>query len=118
MSMDKPFRAGVAVDAPRDVVWRRRPNPNRSATGSAGTTTVSTTRSASPSFAHATLVPPRLIEFLAEPWHSSRHQRGADVDGDLAIVFAKPRGGKGMLPVTTYDLDDDAFTAAEERWNA
>jgi hypothetical protein len=23
-----------------------------------------------------------------------------------------------MLLVTTYDLDDDALTAAEERWNA
>jgi hypothetical protein len=39
------------------------------------------------------------------------------VDGELAIVFGKP-GGEQMLLVTTYDLDDDAFDAAERRWDA
>ena len=53
-----------------------------------------------------------------EPWHASRFQRGADVDGALAIVFAKPHGGEAMLLVTTYDLDDDAFAATEQRWDA
>lgn len=52
-----------------------------------------------------------------EPWHESRYQRGAESDGALVIVFAKP-GGEAMLLVTTYDLDDTAFSAAEERWAA
>jgi hypothetical protein len=59
-----------------------------------------------------------LPDVPGEPWHSSRHQRGADVDGALVIVFTKPHNGEAMLLVTTYDLDDDAFTAAEQRWNA
>jgi hypothetical protein len=51
-----------------------------------------------------------------EPWHESRYQRGADVDGSLLVVFAKPEGEATML-VTTYDLDDAAFAAAEARWD-
>ena len=54
-------------------------------------------------------------ELPGEPWHESRFQRGADVDGELLIVFAKPDGDATLL-VTTYDLDDDAFAAAEARW--
>ena len=50
-------------------------------------------------------------------WHESPYQRGVDVDGELAIVFAKP-GGEATLLVTTYDLDDQAFAAADERWRA
>ena len=29
MSMDKPFRVEVTVDAPRDVVWRELTEPER-----------------------------------------------------------------------------------------
>jgi hypothetical protein len=58
-----------------------------------------------------------LPELPGEPWHQSRYQRGAEVDGALAIVFAKPDGSQAMLLVTTYDLDDDAFAAAEARWD-
>ena len=32
-------------------------------------------------------------------------------------MFAKPEGEATML-VTTYDLDDAAFAAAEARWDA
>ena len=56
-----------------------------------------------------------LPELPGEPWHESRYQRGADVDGELLIVFAKPEGEATLL-VTTYDLDDDEFAAAEVRW--
>jgi uncharacterized protein YndB with AHSA1/START domain len=59
-----------------------------------------------------------LPELPGEPWHESRFQRGADADGILAIVFAKPNGGEAMLLVTTYDLDDDTFAATEQRWDA
>lgn len=59
-----------------------------------------------------------LPDLPGEPWHSSRYQRGTDVDGALVVVFAKPDGGEAMLLVTTYDLDDDAFAAAEQRWDA
>jgi hypothetical protein len=52
-----------------------------------------------------------------EPWHESRYQRGAESDGALVIVFAKP-DAEAMLLVTTYDLDDQAFAAAEARWSA
>jgi hypothetical protein len=56
------------------------------------------------------------VALPGEPWHESRYQRGADVDGSLVVLGAKP-GGEGMLLVTTYDLDDDAFEAAEARWH-
>ena len=56
-----------------------------------------------------------LPELPGEPWHESRYQRGADVDGELLVVFAKP-DGEATLLVTTYDLDDEAFAAAEARW--
>jgi hypothetical protein len=56
-----------------------------------------------------------LPELPGEPWHESRYQRGADVDGELLVVFAKPEGDATLL-VTTYDLDDEAFAAAEARW--
>ncbi len=58
-----------------------------------------------------------LPELPGEPWHSSRYQRGAESDGTLAIVFRKPDSGESMLLVTTYDLDDDAFAAAERHWD-
>jgi uncharacterized protein YndB with AHSA1/START domain len=54
-------------------------------------------------------------ELPGEPWHESRYQRGADVDGELLVVFARSDGTYTML-VTTYDLDDDEFDAAEDRW--
>lgn len=57
-----------------------------------------------------------LPELPGEPWHESRYQRGADVDGTLVVVFAKPSGEASMV-VTTYDLGDDEFAAAEARWD-
>lgn len=56
-------------------------------------------------------------ELGGEPWHASRFQRGADVDGQLVVTWAKP-GGPASLLVTTYDLDDEQFAAAEARWDA
>ncbi|WP_169542343.1 SRPBCC family protein [Solirubrobacter soli] len=56
-------------------------------------------------------------ELVGEPWHESRFQRGVLVGDELAIVFGKP-GGEQMLLVTTYDLSDDEFAAAEARWAA
>jgi hypothetical protein len=60
---------------------------------------------------------PAFPPLAGEPWHESRFQRGVDADGELAIVFGKPSGEQTLL-VTTYDLDDDAFAAAERRWDA
>jgi hypothetical protein len=191
MSMDKPFRVEVTVDAPRDVVWRELTESERirhwfgwEYEGLDDEIKVIFEE-------HATLLPPDRIEmpmdglieleergpqtpirvtkpgdldalewkdvygdieegwitFLhqlrhriarhpnstrrtifrrrkgtlpelpGEPWHESRYQRGADVDGELLIVFAKPAGDATLL-VTTYDLDDEAFAAAEARWEA
>ena len=58
---------------------------------------------------------PSFPEPDGSPWHSSAFQRGVDRDGELAIVLAKP-GADATLVVTTYDLDDAAFAAAEHRW--
>jgi uncharacterized protein YndB with AHSA1/START domain len=58
-----------------------------------------------------------LPELPGEPWHSSPYQRGTESDGALAVVFRKPDNGEAMLLVTTYDLDDDAFAAAERHWD-
>jgi hypothetical protein len=60
---------------------------------------------------------PALPELPGESWHSGRYQRGAESGGALVIVFHKPDSGEAMLLVTTYDLDDDAFAAAERRWD-
>jgi uncharacterized protein YndB with AHSA1/START domain len=189
MSMDKPFRVEVTIDAPRDVVWRELTEPERirhwfgwDYDGLDDEIDFIFVR-------NARLVPPDRIELdpditlhdagegrtlirtvkpgdldavewqdvygdieegwitffnqlkhrlerhpesvrrmivrkaasfpplVGEPWHSSRFQRGVDTNGELAIVFGKP-GGEQMLLVTTYDLDDDAFAAAEARWDA
>ena len=59
MSMDKPFRVEVTVDAPRDEVWRALTEPEQIRTGSAGSTTASTTRSQCIFVEHATLHPAR-----------------------------------------------------------
>jgi hypothetical protein len=60
---------------------------------------------------------PSFPPLVGEPWHASEFQRGVEVeDGSLAVVFGKP-GGDQMLLVTTYDLDDAAFAAAERRWD-
>jgi hypothetical protein len=56
-------------------------------------------------------------ELPGEPWHESRYQRGADVDGALVVVGVKPDGA-GMLLVTTYDLDDAQFALAERHWTS
>jgi hypothetical protein len=193
MSMDKPFRVEVIVDAPRDVVWRALTEPEQIRHWFGWDYDGLQDEIELIFVQHATLLPPdriamsedglieleeagpgrtliratkpgdldaaewrdvygdieegwitffnqlrhrlargpdsnrRMIVRKAtvalpplpgEPWHHSRYQRGADVDGELAIVFAKPNGGEAMLLVTTYDLDDDAFTASEQRWNA
>jgi hypothetical protein len=54
------------------------------------------------------------LELPGEPWHASRYQRGTDVDGTLVVVWGD--GSDASLVVTTYDLDDDAFAAAEASW--
>jgi uncharacterized protein YndB with AHSA1/START domain len=60
---------------------------------------------------------PSFPEPAGEPWHASAFQRGVEAaDGSLAIVFGKP-GEDQTLLVTTYDLDDRAFAAAERRWD-
>ncbi len=51
------------------------------------------------------------------PWHSSPFQAGADIDGTLIVVFVQP-SGEAMGLVTTYDLDDEAFTTAESHWTS
>ncbi len=66
---------------------------------------------------------PEGLTLPGEPWHESRYQRGAVADGALAIVFAKApldtsEPADATLLVTTYDLDDAAFAAAEQRWDA
>jgi len=194
MSMDKPFRVEVSIDAPRDVVWRALTEPEQIRHWFGWEYDGLDEEIDSIFVAHATQHPParldlgpddgdiELIEagpgrtviratkpgdldaaewqdvygdieegwitffnqlrhrlerhpdskrrmiirtanlalpsLPGEPWHESRFQRGADVDGALAIVFAKPDGGEAMLLVTTYDLDDDAFAATEQRWDA
>ena len=189
MSLDKPFRVEVTVDAPRDEVWRALTEPEQirqwfgwDYDGLEEEIDVIFVKD-------ATLVPPERIELGAdgwievidagprtviraikpgdatgwedvygdieegwitffnqlrhriarhpgstrrmiilrgeiglpplpgELWHKSRYQRGADAGGELATVFAKP-GGETTLLVTTYDLDDAAFNAAEARWRA
>ena len=190
MSMDKPFRVEVTVDAPRDVVWRALTEPERIRHWFGWEYDGLDEEIQVISVDHATLTPPQRIELgdtlieledagpgrtliratkpgdldalewqdvygdieegwitffnqlrhrLArhpdstrrmivrtgafpdalpgEPWHESRFQRGADVDGSLVIVFGKP-GADATLLVTTYDLDDEAFAAAEAHWNA
>jgi hypothetical protein len=193
MSMDKPFRVEVTVDAPRDAVWRALTEPEQIRHWFGWEYDGLDEEIDFIFVKHATLVPPDRIDLAAdgvielealdanrtlicatkpgdldaaqwqdvygdieegwitffnqlrhrlafhpdsnrrmivrrgpagglpplpgEPWHKSRYQRGADVDGALAVVFAKP-DGEATLLVTTYDLDDDAFAAAEERWAA
>ena len=201
MSMDKPFRVEVAVDAPRDAVWRAFTEPEQIRHWF-GWDYDGLEDEIRHIFAdHATLVPPGLIKLepdgtieleplgadrtliratkpgdldaaewkdvygdieegwitffnqlrhrlahhpdaarrmvirsgpaiptrLAlpgEPWHETRYQRGAQVeDGSLAIVFTKApltsaEPAETMLLVTTYDLDDGAYAAAEAHWAA
>jgi uncharacterized protein YndB with AHSA1/START domain len=191
MSMDKPFRVDVVVDAPRDVVWRALTEPEQIGHWFGWDYDGLDDEIRLIFVEHATLVPPDRIELSddgaieledlgertlirvikpgnldaaewqdvygdieegwitffnqlrhrlarhpdsnrrmivlrgttalptlpGEPWHESRYQRGAESDGALAVVFAKP-DGEAMLLVTTYDLDDSAFTAAEQRWTA
>jgi hypothetical protein len=189
MSMDKPFRVEVVVDAPRDAVWRALTEPEQIRHWFGWEYDGLEEEIRVIFVEHATLIPPDRIELSAdgvieledlgsrtliraikpgdldaaewqdvygdieegwitffhqlrhrlarhpdstrrmivlrgdvalpdlpgEPWHESRYQRGAESDGALVVVFAKP-GGEAMLLVTTYDLDDTAFAAAEERW--
>lgn len=61
--------------------------------------------------------PATLTDLAGEPWHSSRHQRGFDNNGELAVLCVKPPA-QAMLVVNTYGLDDTRFAEAEARWNA
>jgi hypothetical protein len=192
MSMDKPFRVEVTVDAPRDVVWRALTEPEQLRHWFGWEYDGLDEEIELIFVKHATLHPPDRIEMSddglieledagpnrtliratkpgdldaaewrdvygdieegwitffnqlrhrlarhpdsnrrmivrtatlplpdlpGEPWHESRYQRGADVDGTLVVVFSKPDSGEAMLLVTTYDLDDDAFAAAERHWD-
>jgi len=58
----------------------------------------------------------RLVDLPGTRWHTSPFQRGFAGDGELAVLGVKPNG-EGRLVVTTYGLDDDAFAAAEARWD-
>ena len=200
MSMDKPFRVEVAVDAPRDAVWRAFTEPEQIRHWFGWDYDGLEDEIRYIFVDHATLVPPGLINLEpdgtielepldadrtliraikpgdldaaewkdvygdieegwitffnqlrhrvarhpdarrrmvirsgpaiptrlvlpGEPWHQSRYQRGAEVDGSLAIVFTKApltsaEPAETMLLVTTYDLDDGAYAAAESRWAA
>jgi uncharacterized protein YndB with AHSA1/START domain len=53
-----------------------------------------------------------------EPWHASRWQRiTVDPDGHLVAVGWNDAGETGVT-VSTYGLDDAAFAAVRERWEA
>jgi uncharacterized protein YndB with AHSA1/START domain len=53
-----------------------------------------------------------------EPWHASRWQRiTVDPEGHLVAVGWNDVGETGVT-VSTYGLDDAAFTAVQERWAA
>jgi len=192
MSMDKPFRIEVTVDAPRDVVWRALTEPERirhwfgweydgledeiqyifvdhaklgeyeiemgmdidiSVFERDGRTVIRATKPGDLSGlewkdvyggveegwitffnqlrhlleragAGATR---RMIVLKGElagvpplpgsPWHASQFQAGADADGTLIVVFVQP-SREAMGLVTTYDLDDEAFAAAESHWTS
>jgi uncharacterized protein YndB with AHSA1/START domain len=67
--------------------------------------------------------PPAAASPPGSLWHETRWQRAVESDGVLAAVMAKapltssePAGV--MLMVSTYDLDDEAFAAAERRWTS
>jgi uncharacterized protein YndB with AHSA1/START domain len=193
MSMDKPYRVEVTVDAPRDIVWRALTEPEQIRHWFGWDSDDLDAEIEYIFVDHATLRPPDRIEMSGdglieleavgenrtliratkpgdldaaewqdvygdieegwitffhqlrhrlahhpdsarrmivrtaaiplpdlpgEPWHQSAYQRGTDVDGSLVIVFAKPDGTDARLLVTTYDLDDEAFAAAEAHWDA
>ena len=194
MSMDKPYRVEVTVDAPRDVVWRALTEPEQIRHWFGWEYDGLDDEIEFIFVKHATLRPPDRIEMSqdglielerpARPHRDPRHQArrprrrrmarrlrrhrggldhvlqpappprrpppGLEPPHDrpqrpsspppgrsraspgtpaatsaaptstatLVVVFAKPDGGEAMLLVTTYDLDDDAFTAAEQRWDA
>ena len=53
-----------------------------------------------------------------EPWHASRWQRiTVDPDGHLVAVGWNDAGETGVT-VSTYGLDDAAFAAVRDRWQA
>ena len=192
MSMDKPFRVEVEVDAPRDVVWRELTEPERIRHWFGWEYDGLDDEIKFIFVDHAKPVPPDRIELVqdgtteliergdktlirvikpgdldAAEWQdvygdieegwitffnqlryrlavgggerrmlvrtgsaipSSARPGGfavvreplparRDVDGELVVVFAKPEG-EASLVVTTYDLDDEAFAEAEQRWTA
>ncbi len=183
MSMDKPYRVEVEVDAPRDVVWRELTEPERIRHWFGWETDSLDAEIQFIFVEHAKPVPPDRIELVeggtteliergdktlirvtkpgdldavewqdvygdieegwitffhqlryklsvggrernmlvltgsvvpssvvleGEPWHESRYQRGAVVDGALVIVgfkvpLSSDEPADGMLLVTTYD---------------
>jgi hypothetical protein len=131
MSMDKPYRIEVAVDAGRDAVWRALTEPDavewQDVYGDIEEGWITFFNQLRHRLAHHPDSNRRMVvrkgtvplpdSLPGEPWHESRYQRGAVVDDTLVVVFAKPDGGEAMLLVTTYDLDDDAFAAVERRWD-
>ena len=186
MSMDKPFRVEVEVDAPRDVVWRelteperirhwfgweydgldeeikfifvdhakpRPARPDRARPGrhdrtdrprredgdprdQAGrprrrrwrdvygdieegwitSSTSSGTGRAGWLERRTILRPARArCRWSRRARHESRYQRGATSTANCSSSSPRSDGTYTML-VTTYDLDDDEFAAAEVRW--
>jgi hypothetical protein len=72
-------------------------------------------------FLSGTAVPASLATLAGEPWHESPYQRGVDIDGTLVVPMAKApltstEPAEAMVVITTYDLDDAAFAAAEACW--
>jgi hypothetical protein len=116
MSMDKPFRVEVVVDAPRDAVWRALTEPEQIRHWFGWDYDGLQDEIELIFVQHATLVPPNRIE-MSEDGLIELEEAGpgrtlirATKPGDLDaaewrdvygdIVFAKPDGGEAMLLVT------------------
>ena len=61
--------------------------------------------------------PARCPTLPGEPWHSCALPARLRGRRRARVVCVKP-DGDGCSLVTTYDLDDEAFAAAEARWDA
>jgi hypothetical protein len=60
---------------------------------------------------------PELPSLPGTPWHSSRYQRAADVNGSLVVVGPGPND-ETMLLVTAYDIDDATFEQLSREWTS
>jgi uncharacterized protein YndB with AHSA1/START domain len=74
-------------------------------------------------FLSGTVIPRALSSLEGELWHETPYQRGVDIDGTLVVPMAKApltsnEPAEAMIVVTTYDLDDRDFAAAEAHWTS